>query len=139
VVTPEPRPGPTQRVRPGDPHTVSLSQVPQAAGGGVAVHPGAAAIQQDRPAATGRDRAVDRPPDRWRQRDQDDLGPFAAHPQHPVAVFFAEIGDVCSGSFEDPQPEQPEHGDKREVARVRGLPGRGEQCLELQVGESQRR
>jgi hypothetical protein len=35
-----------------------------------------------------------------------------------VAVFFAEVGDVSSGGFEDPQAEQPEHGDQREVARV---------------------
>ena len=103
----------------------------------VAVHPSAA--EQDRPAGTGANRAVDGPPDRWRQRDQDGLGPFAAYAQHPVAVFFAEVVDVRSGGFEDPQPEQAEHGDKREVARVRGLPGRGEQCLELQVGKSQRR
>jgi hypothetical protein len=28
---------------------------------------------------------------RGRKRDQDDLGPFAAHAQDPVAVFFAEV------------------------------------------------
>jgi hypothetical protein len=54
-------------------------------------------------------------------------------------MFFAEVVDASSGGFEDPQPEQPEHRYQREVARVRGLPGRGKQCLELEVGESQRR
>jgi hypothetical protein len=39
--------------------------------------------------------------------------------QHPVAVFFAEVGDVGAGGFEDAQAEEPEHGDQREVARVR--------------------
>jgi hypothetical protein len=41
------------RVRPGDPHTSGLSQAPQVAGRGVAVHPGAAAVEQDRPAGAG--------------------------------------------------------------------------------------
>jgi hypothetical protein len=36
-----------------------------------------------------------------------------------VAVFFAEVGDVGCGGFEDPQAEQPGHGHQREVARVR--------------------
>ena len=101
----------------------------------MAVHPGAAAVEQDRPAGPGADGSVDGSPDRWWQQDQDDLGAFAAYAQHPVAVFFAEVGDVRAGGFEDPQAEQPEHAYQREVARVRGLPGRGEQCLELQVGE----
>ena len=70
---------------------------------------------------------------------QDDLGALAEHPQHPVAVFLAEIGDVGAGGFEDPQAEQPEHGHQREVARVGGLPGGGEQGLELRVGEPQGR
>jgi hypothetical protein len=39
-------------------------------------------------------RAVDRPPDRGRQRDEDDLGALADHPKHPVAVPFTEVGDV---------------------------------------------
>jgi hypothetical protein len=35
-----------------------------------------------------------------------------------VAVLFAEVGDVGAGGFEDPQAEQPDHGHKREVARM---------------------
>jgi hypothetical protein len=76
---------------------------PQAAGGRVPVHPGAATVQQDRPARAVSDRPVDGPADRWRERDQDDLGALAAHAQHPVAVLFAEIGDVRAGGLEDPQ------------------------------------
>jgi hypothetical protein len=110
------------RVRPGDPRTSGLSQAPQAAGRGVAVHRDAAAVEQDRPADADADRAVDSPPGRWRERDEDDLGAFAAHAQDPVAVLFAEVGKVSPGGFEDPQPGQAgqtEHGHQREVARVR--------------------
>jgi len=107
------------RVRPGDPHASGLSETLQAAGGGVAVHPGTAAVEQDRPAGAGADRAVDGPPDGWRERDQDDLGAFAAHAQHPVAVFFAEVGDVGASGFEDPQAEQAEHGHQRSVSAAR--------------------
>ena len=73
---------------PADRHPGGFGEPPQAAGGGVAVHPGATAVEQDRPARAGAYRAVDGPPDRWRQRDQDDLGAFAAHAQYPVAVLF---------------------------------------------------
>ena len=43
--------------------------------------------------------------DGGRQRDQDDLGAFAAYPQHAMAVFLAEVGDAGAGGFEDPQAE----------------------------------
>jgi hypothetical protein len=52
---------------------------------------------------------VDGPADRWRQRDQDDLGALAAYPQHPVAVFLAEVSDVRAGGLENPQAQQAEH------------------------------
>jgi hypothetical protein len=53
----------------------------------------------------GRDGLVDGPPDgRW-QRDEDDFGALAAYAQDPAAVFFAEVGDVSAGGFEDPQAE----------------------------------
>jgi hypothetical protein len=106
-------------VRPGDPHASSVSQAPQPAGGGVAVHPGAAAVEQYRASGAGTYRPADGTPGRWRQRDQDNLGAFAAHAQHPVTVFLAQAGDVGAGGFEDPQAEQPGHGHRREVARVR--------------------
>ena len=127
------------RVCPGDLDAGGFGEVVQASGGGVPVHPGAAAVEQDRPAHAGSDCPVDGPADRWRQRDQDDLGALAAHAQHPVAVLLAEVGDVRGSGLEDPQAQQAEHGHQREVVRVRRLPRGGEQCLELQVGESQGR
>jgi hypothetical protein len=71
----------------------------------VPVHPGTAAVKQDRPARAVPGCPVDGPADRWRQRDQDDLGALAAHVQHPVAVLLAEVGDVRAGGLEDPQAE----------------------------------
>jgi hypothetical protein len=65
------------RVRPGDPDPGGPGEVAQAAGGRVPVHPGAAGVQQDRPARAGAGRPVDGPADRGRQRDQDDLGALA--------------------------------------------------------------
>jgi hypothetical protein len=86
---------------------------------GVTVHPDTAAVEQDRPTSAVPGCPVDGPPDRWRQRDQDDLGALAAHAQHPMTVLLAEVGDVRAGGFEDPQAEQSQHGHQREVARVR--------------------
>ena len=40
------------------------------------------------------------------------------HPQDPVAVFLAQVGDVGAGGFEDPQAQQPEHGHQGEVVVV---------------------
>ena len=73
----------------------------------------------DRSAGAAADGLVDGPPDGWRQWQRDDLGAFATHAQHPVAVLFAEVGDVRRGGLEDAQAEEPEHGDQREVAQVR--------------------
>jgi hypothetical protein len=82
-------------------------------------HPGAAAVEQDRAAGVGAYGLVDGPADGWWQRDEDDFGALAEYVQGPVAVFFAEVGDVSAGGFEDAQAEEPEHGDQGEVARVR--------------------
>jgi hypothetical protein len=98
----------------------------------------AAAVAQDGAAGAAGDGAVDGPADRGRQRDQDHLGAFAADPQYRVSVFFAEVGDVGAGSFEDPQAEQAEHRDEREVRLAGGLAGGSEQGLELQVSEPER-
>ena len=104
---------------PGDLDPGRTGELVQAAGGGVPVHPGAAAVEQDRAAGAGSDRLVDGPADGGWQRDQDDLGARTAHAQDPVAVFFAEVGDVCGGGFEDPQAEQSKHGHQGEVVTVR--------------------
>jgi hypothetical protein len=65
----------------------------------MAVHPAAATVEQDRAVRTGADRLVDGPADGWRQRDQDDLRASAAYVQHPVTVFFAEVGDIRASVF----------------------------------------
>ena len=67
------------RVWPGDPHASGFSQSPQAAGGGMAIHPRPAGVEENRAAAARTDGAVDGPPDRWRQWDQDNFGAFATY------------------------------------------------------------
>ena len=54
-------------------------------------------------------------------------------------MFFADVFDLSAGGFEDPQPQQAEHGDEREVVAVGRFPGGGQQRLELQVGEPEGR
>jgi hypothetical protein len=76
----------------------------------VSVHPAAAGIEQDRSAGARAYCLVDGSADGWRKGGQDDFGALAAHAQHPVAVLFAEVGDVGGGGLEDPQAEQSEHG-----------------------------
>ena len=99
------------RVCPGGLDAGGCGEPAKAAGGRVPVHPGAAAVEQDWSVSAVGDRPVDGPADRWRQRDEDDLGALAAHAQYPVAVFFAEVGDVRAGGFEDPQAEQAEQAE----------------------------
>ena len=103
-------------MRSGYPDSGHLGEPPQPACGGMAVHPGATAVNQDRPTGAACGRLIDGPPGRRRQRDQDNLGALAAHAQYPVAVFFAAVGYVGAGGFEDPQAPQAGHGDQREVA-----------------------
>jgi hypothetical protein len=95
------------RVRPGNTHAGSFREPPKAPGGSVAVHPRAAAIEQDRSTGAGADRPVDGPPDGWRQRDQDDLAAFAAHAQHSVAVLFAKVRDVGPVASKIRKPSSP--------------------------------
>ena len=102
------------------------------------VHPGTAAVEQDRAAHPACDSTVDDAADGRGQWYDDDLGALAAYAQDPVAVFFAQIADAGAGGFEDPQAQQPEHGHQREVMRVRGISRCPQQRLELQVGEAER-
>jgi hypothetical protein len=104
----------------------------------MAVHPGPAAVQEDRPAVSAADGAVDCPAYCGWQGDEDDLGSFAAYVKDPVTVLIAEVFDAGSGGFEDPQPQQSGHGYQGEVVVVAGLAGCGEQGFELQVRESGR-
>jgi hypothetical protein len=52
-----------------------------------------------------------------------------------MAVLLAKVSDIRAGGFKDPQAQQAGHGHQREVARAGGLPGCGEQGLELLVRE----
>jgi hypothetical protein len=54
------------RMRPGDRHPGGLGEPPQPPGGGVPVHPRAAAVEQDRPAGPSAGGLVDRAADRRR-------------------------------------------------------------------------
>jgi len=56
-----------------------------------------------------------------------------------VPVLLAQVANVRTGGFEDPQAQQAEHGNQREVTGVGGLAGRSEQGFELQVCEPERR
>ncbi|GEM_PF-3937345 len=123
---------------PGDPHVRVLGEVPQAAGGGVPIHRALRLLSRIGPLArpaTARSMAR---PTAGGSGTQDDLGALAAHPQHAVAVFLAQVGDAGAGGFEDPQGQQPEHGHQGEVVIVRRLARGGQQRLELQVSEPER-
>jgi hypothetical protein len=125
------------RVHPGHPDSGRCGEVPEPAGCGVAVHPRPVNVAQDRPAVAVLDGPVEGSGHRWWERDQDDLAAFAAHAHDAVAVFFSEIADVRGAGFEDPQPDQAEHGDEREVVRVVRQSRGGDHCLELQVAQSE--
>jgi hypothetical protein len=104
-------------------------QVFEPAGGGVAVHPGAERVAQDRTDFAAVDGAVDRSGYRGWQRDEHDLAALAAHPQHAVAVLLTQVGDAGPARLEDPQPEQAaEHNDGgSSLAGVAGIgPAQGE-------------
>jgi hypothetical protein len=76
-------------------------EVLEPAGGGVAVHPGAEDVAQDRPVGAVVDGAVDRSRYSWWKRDEHDLAALAVHAQDPVAVFLTQIADVRPAGFED--------------------------------------
>jgi hypothetical protein len=95
------------RVRPGDLDASGSGEVPQAASGRMAIHPAAAAVEQNRPAGTQAYRPVDGPADRWWQRNQDDLGALAAHAQHPVAVLLAEVAMFALVALKIRKPSRP--------------------------------
>lgn len=90
---------------PGYPDSCGLGQVPDPPGGGMPVHPRAAAVEQNRAGVTVIHGAFDRPAGRRRQRNQEDLAAFAADAQYPVAVFLAELADVRAGGFEGPRAQ----------------------------------
>jgi hypothetical protein len=77
------------RMRSGNPDSGHLSEPPQPAGGGMAVHPGATTADQDRRSGAACSRLIDGPADRRRQRDQGNLAATTTYAQDPVTVFFA--------------------------------------------------
>jgi hypothetical protein len=66
-------------------------QLLEPAGGGVAVHPGAKHVAQDRTGVAAVDSAVDRAGHRGWPRNRDDLAALATYAQHPVAVLLAQV------------------------------------------------
>jgi len=84
-----------------------LGGTAEAACGGVPVHPGAVAVEQERTAYSGTGCLVDGPAGCGRQWDQDDLGALAAHAQDPVAVFFAEAAMPLPVASKIRRPSRP--------------------------------
>ena len=105
-------------VHPGDPHAPGVGQVSETKSGGMAVLPHPSLVAQQWSFGAPGHGPVQSAPDRRRQRHQHDPVALAVHLQDAVSVFLTEVADVGAGSFEDPQAEQPEHGDQREVVRV---------------------
>ena len=101
------------------------------------VHPAAGAGPQDRASGAAGDGSVDGASDGWWEGDVDDLVALAVDVQDAVAVDLGQVGDIGPGGLEDPQSEQAENRDQGVVVRVGRVAGRGEQGLELQVGQSQ--
>ena len=89
------------------PQADGASQAPQAPGSRMAVHPGAAAVEQNRPAFPGSGGPVDGPADCWWQRDLDHLGALAAHAQHPVAVLVARSAMFAVVASKIRRPSRP--------------------------------
>jgi hypothetical protein len=75
---------------------------------------------------------------RWK-RDQGRLVALAEHLEHAVTATFSQCGHLGPGRLEDAQPEQPQHGDKREVIPIRRVAPGTQHGLELQVAEPEGR
>jgi hypothetical protein len=85
----------------------------------VSIHAGAALIEQDRTRLAVGDGPVDSAGHGRRHRNEDDLVAFPDDPDHTVTVLFTQVADVQAGRFKDPQSEQTEQADQREVVAVR--------------------
>jgi hypothetical protein len=114
-------------------------EVAKPPGGGVPVHASAAPIEQQCPGCSVTSGSIDGAADRWRQRNEDDLATLAADPENAVTMLFSEVVNVGADGLEDPRPEQAEQAHQREIQGAARLPGGGQHCLELQVGQSERR
>jgi hypothetical protein len=87
-------------VHAGDLDSRGCLQPLQTTRGGMAMHPVAIAVEQNRPSVTISDGAVDRAGHRWWHRHDD--------PHDAVAVFLAEVGHVEVGRFMNTQAEEPQ-------------------------------
>jgi hypothetical protein len=67
------------------------------------------------------------------------LPPHPAAPKYAMVVLLAEVFDVAAGGFEDPQPQESEHRDEREVASFGRGPRGSRECLELKMAQPQGR
>jgi hypothetical protein len=105
-------------MHPRDPDPGRIRQLREPAARRVPVHPQAVGVAQDGPVVAAIHRVIDRSSYRRRQRDQHRLVSLAADLEHAMTVFFAEIADAAAAGFEDPQAEQPEHGDQGKVIDI---------------------
>jgi len=127
------------RVHPWHPDTGGHGQAHEPAGRCVPVRPCTEGVTQKRASIAVAGCSVDRPGHCRRERNEDDLASLASDPQNPVAVFLAEVADVGAAGFEDPQPEETEQRDQREVVRVGRQPCGGDQGFELQMAQPEGR
>jgi hypothetical protein len=127
------------RVRPWHLDSGGRGQALEPAGRCVPVHPRAEGVTQDLASVAVVDRPVDRPGHCRRERNEDDLASLASDPQNPVAVFLTEVANVRAAGFEDPQPEETEQRNQREVVRVVRQPRGGDQRFELQMAQPEGR
>ena len=121
------------RMCPGRPYSSDLGQSPQAAGGGVAVHPAARLLRRIGPRV--------RIPIAWSiarpTARGDGIGDLGAFP-HPAAPGDHVLRPGRRSARRWPRrsasPSQPQHRDEREVAGIGGLPGRAPGQEGAQVG-----
>jgi hypothetical protein len=98
--------------------------------GAVPVQPPAVRSQEHWPAGAFADGEVDRPRGPRRQRDGHHLAALTGNRKRPVPAFQAQVLDVSTAGFGDPQPVQREQGDQRMLQR-RAESGGDQQRAEL--------
>ena len=86
--------------------------------------------QEDRALAAVSDREIDRAGGPGRKRNDDDLAALAENPQGAVAAFDAELFDVRTDRFGDPQPVECQQAQQRMVTGV-AEPGRDQHGTDL--------
>jgi hypothetical protein len=82
-------------------------------------HPGAALGAPGRPGLLVGDSSLDGARHRRWEGDRHDLATLTGDLEHAVAALLAEVLDVRPALLEEPQPEQAQHHDQRQVVGVR--------------------